>query len=323
MHSIIALVFAVFAVVPSFSASSFTPKDLLSAPRSGPAIPNPNGTVAVYAQSSYSFDNDSHTGGLYLLPITTKTITSSKNIIDDTNASDPVWLNDSTILYIYTEDGRSSLRTYDIDSEQGLEIHSFDGSVGNLEAFPLDDGAVRIAFSAKVCPSGRILRANETDTPEVLVYDRLWVRHWDEWITSPRNSIFAGTLTAKHGPWSFRDKPRNMLNSTGLECPIPPFGGDSDFSVSSTLLAFIAKDPHLNPATNTASHVYVVAFNDSTYLEQINRGSGASSSPVWSPDGDHLAYLEMRVRGYEADRGSSDCVAYFRSSSCGVHESYS
>jgi hypothetical protein len=62
-----------------------------------------------------------------------------------------------------------------------------------------------------------------------------------------------------------------MLNSTeelrDLESLILPFGGDDDFSLSTLLLAFVAKDPHLNPATNTYGHVYVVRFNDSKYLE--------------------------------------------------------
>ena len=99
-----------------------------------------------------------------------------------------------------------------------------------------------------------------------------------------------------------------MLNSTGdihdLECPIPPFGGTEDFDLTSSHLAFVAKDPHLDPATNTASYVYIVLFEDSTSFEKVNSGPGASSSPVWSPDGEHLAYLEMRVPGYEADRMS-------------------
>jgi dipeptidyl aminopeptidase/acylaminoacyl peptidase len=287
-------------------AGSFTPKDMLSAPRASPAIPNPNGTVAVYTQTTYSFDTDSRTGGIYLLPISSKFSSSSKVIINDTNASDPIWLDDRTLLYIYTKGGESSLRTYDTELSKDSEITSFQGAIGNLKGLSVGDGTVRIAFSAKVTPYGDIVRSNETATPEALIYDKLWVRHWDEWITSNKNSIFSGTLTLKDGKYSVDSFPINMLNSTedihDLESPIPPFGGSDDYSLSTTHLAFVAKDPHLNPATNTASHVYVVSFNDSKYLEEINRGPGASSSPVWSPDGEHLAYLEMRVRGYESDR---------------------
>src|SRR5262249_23133960 len=105
------------------------------------------------------------------------------------------------------------------------------------------------------------------------------------------------------------ESPKNMLSgitdSHDLESPMPPFGGGEDFSISETRLAFVSKDPHLSPATNTASHVYIVLFNDSSFVEKANRGPGASSSPVWSPDGLYLAYLEMRVPGYEADRTQS------------------
>ena len=202
------------------------------------------------------------------------------------------------------------------------KLHRFHGAIGDLKGLSTEDGTVRIGFSAKVTPHGDIVRSNETATPEALVYDKLWVRHWDEWITSNKNSIFSGTLTLKDGKYSIDDSPKNMLNSTedihNLESPIPPFGGSDDYSMSPTHLAFIAKDPHLNPATNTASHVYVVSFNDSKYLEQINKGPGASSSPVWSPDGKYLAYLEMRVRGYEADRISLENGVDCRSSSCRI-----
>lgn len=218
-----------------------------------------------------------------------------------------MWLDNRTILYIYsTKSGESSLRTYDTDSSKDHEIQSFHGAIGDLKSLYVDSHTVRIAFSAKVTPHGDIVPSNETETPEVLVYDKLWVRHWDEWITSNKNSIFSGTLSLKNGKYSIIDSPKNMLNSTGdihdLESPIPPFGGTEDFSMSKTHLAFVAKDPHLHPATNTAAHVYAVSFNDSKYLEKVNQGQGASSSPTWSPDGEYLAYLEMRERGYESDR---------------------
>jgi dipeptidyl aminopeptidase/acylaminoacyl peptidase len=287
---------------------AFTAKDMLSAPRSGPAVPNPNGTLAVYTESTYSFDTDSKTGGIYLLSIDKKH-SSSKLLINDTSASDPAWLDNKTILYIYTKSGESSLHTHDIETSADHEIQSFPSSIGDLKLLPVDKDTIRIAFSTKVTPYGEILPAKDSDTPDVLVYDKLWVRHWDEWITPNKNSIFSSTLTRKDGKYILEDNVRNMLNSTedihDLESPVPPFGGGEDFSMTSKLLAFVAKDPHLNPATNTASHIYIVSFNDSKYLERVNTGPGTSSSPTWSPDGKYLAYLEMRVRGYEADRTSS------------------
>lgn len=301
-----------FVPLLPFVSPSFTAKDMLSAPRSSPAVPNPNGTLAVYTQSTYSFDTDSHTGGIFILPISTSKSESSslspKLLVNSTDAGGPVWLDNSTILYVVTKSGESTLCALNIEMGKESKVQSFDGAIGDLKALRVDDETVRIVFSAKVTPQGEIVRANESATPDVLVYDRLWVRHWDEWITPNKNALFSGTLrlsSGKHSHYFLHHDPKNMLNSTDdihdLESPVPPFGGTEDFDLSTTHLAFVAKDPHLNPATNTASHVYIVLFNDSTYLEQVNSGPGASSSPVWSPDGKYLAYLEMRVPGYEAD----------------------
>src|SRR5579862_3835867 len=151
--------FILTAMSPSSSSvvfASFTAKDMLAAPRSGPAIPSPNGTLAVYTESTYSFESDSKSGGIYLLPIDTEQSHSStsKVLINDTNASDPAWLDDRTILYIRTKSGESSLHTYDIESSSDHEIHCFPGQIGDLKILSIKKNTSRIAFSAKVTPHG-------------------------------------------------------------------------------------------------------------------------------------------------------------------------
>jgi hypothetical protein len=227
-------------------------------------------------------------------------------MVDSTFASSPVWLDNERLVYIAELSEGSEIRTYDVESKEDEKVHCFHGSVSDFKVIPLGGKDFRFVFSTKVSPNGKMVRLNETSTPEALVYDRLWVRHWDEWITKDKNSLFSGTLTMHNKTLVLDEYPRNMLNGTrelhDLESPIPPWGGTDDFSMSTNLLAFVAKDPRLNPATNTAAHVYVAKFDDRKYLEKVNRGPGASSSPVWSPDGKYLAYLETRVRGYESDR---------------------
>jgi pre-mRNA-splicing helicase BRR2 len=291
-----------------FTASSFSPRDMLSSPRAGPAIPNPNGMLAVRTQTTYSFETDSRTGGIYLLPITSPTAPVLRNVINDPNASNPVWLDDRTIAYIYTQSGESSLRTFDIESLEDRELEAFPGSIGDLKVFRIGSSSIRFAFSARTTPQGDIVPAKETEPPGVLVYDKLWARHWDEWITSNQNSIFSGTLRPQDGSYTISERPRNMLHGIErhpqLESPIPPFGDSQDYSISETYLAFVTKDPHINPATNTAALVYTIPFDDTRRLERVTKGPGACSSPAWSPDGEWLAYLEMRIRGYESDRTS-------------------
>ena len=192
-------------------------------------------------------------------------------IVNSSAASDPQWISNSTLIYIYSTEDGSELRTLNIDTLKSSTIQRFDADISNLEVHR-GKKHTRIAFSAKVNQKGEMVPRNETKTPEVLVYDKLWVRHWDEWITPLKNSIFAATLSPVSQPKGSKDEGefelkglRNMLfgiDIHNLESPIPPWGGTEDFSLSESYLAFVAKDPHLNPSTNTASHVYVVSFED-------------------------------------------------------------
>lgn len=184
-------------------------------------------------------------------------------------------------------------------------------------------------------------RANGSD---IKVYDELFVRHWDDWKPTAGQRkqlqvvrLAKGAAAAQaeqdssaedfelihpnEGRWTLesdstpeasaaggsRPKILAPLKGTKLECPVGPFGGASDFSVSSTHLLFHSKDPHVNPAWHTRTEVYLVPLSPRTAAEAEPRSitvgtQGACASPVLSPDGSRAAWLEMREDGYEADR---------------------
>ncbi len=158
-----------------------------------------------------------------------------------------------------------------------------------------------LAFSATVDWRGDIAKpAKPENEPEHLSYDKLFVRHWDTWVTDNKNAIFTvkPDLAAKSFTLS---EPVNLLKETGLESPVPPFGGSSDFSISESHVAFLAKDPDVDPAVNTISNIYLTSVTGGDRPIKISDAEGASSCPVISPDGKKVAYLFMRVNGYEAD----------------------
>ncbi|GAA5860941.1 hypothetical protein JCM3774_003195 [Rhodotorula dairenensis] len=184
-------------------------------------------------------------------------------------------------------------------------------------------------------------KANGSD---IKVYDELFVRHWDDWkptagqrkqlqvirlakgaqavqVEQDTSADDFEVIHPDEGRWTFEsdsvDEPSTSnasrpkvlapLKGTKLECPVGPFGGTSDFSVSSTHLLFHSKDPHVNPAWHTRTEVYLVPLSPRTAAEAEPRSltvgtQGACASPVLSPDGSRAAWLEMREDGYEADR---------------------
>jgi dipeptidyl aminopeptidase/acylaminoacyl peptidase len=67
----------------------------------------------------------------------------------------------------------------------------------------------------------------------------------------------------------------------------------------------VSKDPTLNKASNTKQNLYVAELtNPSNSRKHIKTTGfeGATNSPVFSPDGKHLAFFAMRRNGYESDK---------------------
>lgn len=151
------------------------------------------------------------------------------------------------------------------------------------------------------------------------IYDSIYVRHWDTWLTTTFNAVFSGVLkTNKNGRdasirYAAAGPLKNLVASVkNLESPCPTFGGPSDYDLSADgkWATFKSKAPELPRANNTASYIYLVPHDGSQKPHAINgpRSPGTpkdvrgdSSSPVFSPDGTRIAYLQMADIAYEAD----------------------
>ena len=144
------------------------------------------------------------------------------------------------------------------------------------------------------------------------LYDKTFVRHWDQWSTENRNSVWYATIYRHSAESAFyMSGPQNALYGTGLESPIPPFGGKDNYDLSRSGLVFVAKEPKYTKrsAFNTKSNVYLIPFASAGEFAKENplqisvpNFSGASTSPVFSPDGQQIAFLSMKENGYEADK---------------------
>jgi hypothetical protein len=97
-------------------AKKFTPEVLLSAPRRSAAIPNAEGTKALFTVSTYSFHTHSKSSEIRVLDIETG---QTKLFSGDVDTSDPTWLGEKNwVLWLKrAEKGTTSLVLADADSE--------------------------------------------------------------------------------------------------------------------------------------------------------------------------------------------------------------
>ncbi|KAH6685308.1 dipeptidyl-peptidase [Plectosphaerella plurivora] len=291
-------------------ASRFTPEVLLSAPRRSAAIPNPAGDKALYTVSSYSFATHSKSVQIKLLDVYSG---RTEVLYEDTSYSEPTWVGDKDFVFFKSGDkGSTSLMFGNAASPSAVhEIRSFDGSLSNIKTHKLEDGSVAFVCSAVTTPSGAMHHPSgeEKSLSSGKAYSSLFVRHWDSWVGRNKNSIWYGLLKHKGGKWELQQPGLiNALDKTELQSPVPPFGGASDFDVSSTGIAFVARDPNVSPAIYTKSDLYYIPLK--TFTEEkprpqiVKTGNvrGYSASPVFSGDGKKIAFTRMKNHQYESDK---------------------
>ncbi|KAF2836397.1 dipeptidyl-peptidase-like protein V precursor [Patellaria atrata CBS 101060] len=294
-------------------ATKFTPEVLLSAPRRSAGVPNWNGSFVLYSVSTYSFAEQERKSEIRVLNVLTG---ESTLLTNQSGAREPNWLDDGSVLLLTSGDeGATNIVIGSVDGfqENNYTAGTVNASISNIKLKTLESGAIAIAFSALAKPDGSLY--NEEIAPKYRstgkLYKEIFVRHWDTWITPNRNSIFYGTLSKGSDISSQYElsSVTNALKGTNFESPIPPFGGTDNFDLSTNGIVFVAKDPKLLPATHTKVDVYYIPISDFTVassrgLQEIARPGfkGASSSPVFSPDGKQIAFLSMKQDGYESDK---------------------
>lgn len=192
------------------------------------------------------------------------------------------------------------------------EISRFPGAISNLKVKSLTSNTVALACSALVTPSDEMYNPEAERKPltSARVYTSLYARHWDSWVTENRNAVFYGSLKKSSGTWALEPPGLvNVLRGTGLQSPVPPFGGTSDFDIAATGIVFVARDPDLSPALHTKSDLYFVPLSSFAQArppapQPVRTGQlrGYSGAPAFSHDGRSVAFTRMRHDRYESDK---------------------
>ncbi|MBL8722504.1 MAG: S9 family peptidase [Planctomycetes bacterium] len=142
------------------------------------------------------------------------------------------------------------------------------------------------------------LAARHPDLPlaKARAYDALMVRHWDHWRDGSYSHLFVQPFTGGGGP-------RDLLAGEAVDTPLPPFGGVEQMAWSpdgQELCYTAARVP--NRAVSTDSSLWAVPVGGGTARNLTPELPGYDQDPVYSPDGQWIAFVSMARAGFEADR---------------------
>lgn len=206
---------------------------MLSLPRRSPGTPSPDGKLVVYTQSTYSFETHARSREIRILDIANgQEVSLSK----DGNTSEPKWLGHGYDI-VWLKEGENGNTSFIVsDASVPGKTHTAGtvaGPVSNLKLHVIEPGVVAVAVSGQASPDGTLYNPKDEQKPRssARIYDSLFVRHWDEYITPQRNSIFTALLQKAQPKVTSREGRYNLLGFTNclqgskLETPIPPSAG--------------------------------------------------------------------------------------------------
>ena len=297
------------AALPALAdARGLDVRDLVKLDRVSSPTLSPDGRVLVFAQRSVDADLKATTA-LYARNLLTRDLRPPHKVTPDGwNVNSPAFSPDGATLYFLSaKGGTQQLYAMPADGGEPRQLTAFALDVGSYQLSP--DGA-RVAFSADTfaecatdfaCTRKRLGEREGAKASGVL-YDQLFVRHWDTWRDGRRSRLFVADLPAAGAA------PVAAASALGsdLDGDIPgkPFGDAGDYAWApdgGSVVASVRIAGNGEPwSTNFDLYRLPLAGGASVNLTEANKAWDAG--PVFGADGKTLFYRAMKRPGFEADR---------------------
>jgi len=273
-----------------------TPEILWSFGRIGEVSVSPDKKRILFTVKYFSIKDNKGNAEIYTMNIDgsdmkqlTKTAGSEYNVM---------WRPDGKkIVYLSAESGSSQIWEMNADGSNSTQISKEDTDIEGFKYSP-DMSKVLFVKQVKIDSTTKDIYPDLDKASGIIVNDLMY-KHWDQWIESYPH-IFVADV--KEGSISNQ---KDILNNEPFESPNRPFGGmeQINWSPDSKTIAYTCrklKGKDYAVSTNSDIYLYDIAKSLSVNISQGMPGYDVS--PVYSPDGNKIAWESMARNSYESDK---------------------
>ncbi len=284
-----------------------SPEEMIHLDRYGSPTLSPDGRVLVFTKRVIDRATNKASTSLWMRNLVTRDNVPPHQISPEGwNVNSPAFSPDGKTLYFLSgKSGSSQLYAMPIE---GGEPRQLSNLPVDIDGFKLSPDGTRVALALAVFPdckadlacTKKMLDAAEARKATGLVFDHMFIRHWDTWADGRLNRVFAATLGGE-----------GMLTSATLlsgdihgDIPSKPFGDLSDFAWSpdGKTVAMSVRQSNREEPWSTNFDIWLVNADGSGTRNMTAANKAWDAGPVFSADGKTLYYRAMKRPGFEADR---------------------
>lgn len=285
-------------VVMAEDKHPFSVYDMLAMDRIGEQQVSPDGQTIVFSLRKTDLEANKGVTKLWLVDVNGKNLRELTS--GDGSDYNPLWSQDgASIFFLSSRSGSSQVWKISTQGGDVVQVTDLPMDVGNLLLSP--DGT-HIAFTMDVfvgesAEASKVkLDAIEAAPQTGRIYDRIFIRHWDQWKDGRRSHLFVMPVSG--------GDPVDVMPQMDADTPSKPFGGAEEitFTPDGKGLVFTAREVGYEEPWSTNFDLFYVPIDASAVPQKLTTNEAWDTSPVFSPDGKTLAYLAMARPRYEADR---------------------
>ena len=272
-----------------------TPEILWKFARIGGIQVSPDNKTIASNLTRYDSKTNKSTTNLFFIPVDGGDIEE----LTDIKGFHPRWTRDGEkIVFLSSKSGSVQLWEMNFNTKDPVQITNIKGGINSFEYSP-DGSKIYYMKDVKMEPTPSEVYPDLPDV-DVKIIDDLMYRHWNHWEDYSYSHIFVADY--KNGSVG---EGKDIMEGEPFDSPLSAYFDDAEISWSpdGNFIAYTCKKlKGVEYAVSTNSDIYLYNIQEGTTTNITDGMPGYEKYPVFSPNGQKIAFQSMSTPGYEADK---------------------